>query len=80
MRRRFGKRIVLLLLVGLLTTLVVVATPGAGALRAGGFGAGLGPVLLQLPPNLEVDVPSLERVFHAFNGRVRRTCSVRMLM
>jgi len=44
---------------------------------AGGLDEKLGPVLLQLPPNLEVDVPSLEGVFDAFRGRVRLVCEFR---
>jgi uncharacterized protein YecE (DUF72 family) len=44
---------------------------------AGALDKKLGPVLLQLPPNLAVDVPALEGVFDAFDGRVRLVCEFR---
>jgi uncharacterized protein YecE (DUF72 family) len=39
--------------------------------RAGGLGAKLGPVLLQLPPNLKADVASLAAVLELLAPRVR---------
>lgn len=42
-----------------------------------GLGEKLGPVLLQLPPNLPVDVPRLETLFDAFGGRARLACEFR---
>lgn len=39
--------------------------------RAGGLGDRLGPVLLQLPPNLEADPPALAEVLARFPGRIR---------
>jgi uncharacterized protein YecE (DUF72 family) len=44
---------------------------------AEGLGPKLGPVLLQLPPNLPADVDALERVFDAFATRVRLACEFR---
>jgi uncharacterized protein YecE (DUF72 family) len=44
---------------------------------AGALAEKLGPVLLQLPPNLPADASALERVFDAFNGRVRLACEFR---
>jgi uncharacterized protein YecE (DUF72 family) len=44
---------------------------------AGALDEKLGPVLLQLPPNLAVDVPALEGVLDAFRGRVRLVCEFR---
>ena len=44
---------------------------------ASALGEKLGPILVQLPPNFEVDVPALEAVFDAFNGRVRLVCEFR---
>jgi len=44
---------------------------------AGALAEKLGPVLLQLPPNLEIDVPALEEVFDAFGDRVRLVCEFR---
>jgi len=42
-----------------------------------GLGPKLGPVLLQLPPNLPADVDALARVFDAFAQRVRLACEFR---
>jgi uncharacterized protein YecE (DUF72 family) len=42
-----------------------------------GLGHKLGPVLLQLPPDLRADVAGLERVFAAFAQRVRLACEFR---
>lgn len=39
--------------------------------RAGGLGDKLGPVLLQLPPTLKVDVPALDEVLGLFPAGVR---------
>jgi uncharacterized protein YecE (DUF72 family) len=39
--------------------------------RASILGNRLGPILLQLPPSLEIDLDRLERTIHAFNGRAR---------
>jgi uncharacterized protein YecE (DUF72 family) len=44
---------------------------------AGALDEKLGPVLLQLPPNLGVDVPALARVLDAFGDRVRVVCEFR---
>jgi len=44
---------------------------------AGALDQKLGPVLLQLPPNLKADVALLEGVFDAFGGRVRLVCEFR---
>jgi uncharacterized protein YecE (DUF72 family) len=44
---------------------------------AGALEEKLGPVLLQLPPNLAVDVPALAGVFEAFRDRVRLVCEFR---
>jgi uncharacterized protein YecE (DUF72 family) len=45
--------------------------------RAASLGEKLGPVLLQLPPNLAVDLPALEDTLDAFRGRVRLACEFR---
>src|SRR5207244_1103628 len=42
-----------------------------------GLGDHLGPVLLQLPPDLCADVDALERVFDAFAGRAQLACEFR---
>ena len=42
-----------------------------------GLGDNLGPVLLQLPPDLPADVEALARVFDAFGGRVQLACEFR---
>jgi len=39
--------------------------------HAAGLGSALGPVLVQLPPTLRVDVPLLRDALAAFDGRVR---------
>lgn len=39
--------------------------------RSRGLGAKLGPVLLQLPPNLRIDLPALEEVLDQFPKEVR---------
>jgi len=44
---------------------------------AAGLGPKLGPVLIQLPPDLTADVDALERVFDAFGSRVRLACEFR---
>lgn len=44
---------------------------------AGALDEKLGPVLLQLPPNLTVDTPALEDALDAFRGRVRLVCEFR---
>jgi uncharacterized protein YecE (DUF72 family) len=43
----------------------------------GGLGDKLGPVLLQLPPDLRADVDALARVLDTFGKRVRITCEFR---
>ena len=45
--------------------------------HASGLGAKLGPVLLQLPPNLPCDVPRLAAVLDEFAGRARVACEFR---
>jgi uncharacterized protein YecE (DUF72 family) len=45
--------------------------------RAAALGEKLGPILLQLPPNLEVDLPALEGTLDAFGGRARLVCEFR---
>jgi uncharacterized protein YecE (DUF72 family) len=45
--------------------------------RAAGLGAALGPVLVQLPPTLGVDVAALDEVLTAFAGRVRVAVELR---
>jgi uncharacterized protein YecE (DUF72 family) len=42
-----------------------------------GLGDKVGPVLLQLPPDLRADTSALERVFDAFAGRVSVACEFR---
>jgi uncharacterized protein YecE (DUF72 family) len=39
--------------------------------RAGELGDRLGPILLQLPPNLEIDLERLDRTLEAFGSKVR---------
>lgn len=45
--------------------------------RARGLGPKLGPVLLQLPPNLQIDLPALDAVLDASPGRVRVAVELR---
>jgi uncharacterized protein YecE (DUF72 family) len=44
---------------------------------AGALDEKLGPILLQLPPNLPVDIAALDGVFDAFGDRVRLACEFR---
>jgi uncharacterized protein YecE (DUF72 family) len=44
---------------------------------AAGLGRKLGPILLQLPPDLRADAAALERVLDAFRPRVRVACEFR---
>jgi uncharacterized protein YecE (DUF72 family) len=44
---------------------------------ATGLGDNLGPVLLQLPPDLRADIDALVRVIDAFAGRVQLACEFR---
>ena len=54
------------------------AEPVARLLRhASGLGSKLGPVLLQLPPDLQADKARLKEVLDAFGGRVRVACEFR---
>jgi len=45
--------------------------------HASGLGSKLGPVLLQLPPNLQIDVPALRRTLRAFPRAARVAVEVR---